>query len=142
MLKIALTRMDSGRHDPARFERDREDFLAPLRQEFTLIATNPGEAVEADLHVVFIASGGSEEGSAASIPNCRARSSCWPTASTIPCRPPWKFPAGCAGRAKRLRSSTATMSPWLPACAAWPFFSARSGPWPGLSASSASRRTG
>lgn len=62
MLKIALTRMDSGRHDPVRFERDREDFLAPLRQEFTLIATNPGEAVEVDLHVVFIASGGSEDG--------------------------------------------------------------------------------
>jgi L-fucose isomerase-like protein len=62
MLKIALTRLDSGRHDPASFEHDRAQFLAPLRQEFTVIATKPGEAVEANLHIVFIASGGSEDG--------------------------------------------------------------------------------
>ena len=31
MIKIALTRLDSGRHDPAGFERDREEFLAPLK---------------------------------------------------------------------------------------------------------------
>ena len=62
MPKIALLRLDSGRHDSVRFERDRAEFLAPLRREFTLLETRPGEAVEADLHVVFIASGGSEDG--------------------------------------------------------------------------------
>lgn len=61
MLKIALTRLDSGRHDPQSFERDREEFLAPLRREFTLRAAEPGEDAGADLHVVFIASGGSED---------------------------------------------------------------------------------
>jgi L-fucose isomerase-like protein len=62
MLKIALTRLDSGRHKPAGFARDRAEFLAPLRREFTLIEATPGEEVEADLQVVFIASGGSEDG--------------------------------------------------------------------------------
>lgn len=60
MIKIALTRLDSGRHDPVRFERDRNEFLAPLRREFTLLETRPGEEIEADLRVVFIASGGTE----------------------------------------------------------------------------------
>ena len=63
MNKIALLRLDSGRHDPLRFERDRAEFLAPLRQEFELLETNPGEAepADAELHVVFIASGGCED---------------------------------------------------------------------------------
>ncbi|MCX6553976.1 MAG: hypothetical protein NTZ12_03000, partial [Candidatus Aminicenantes bacterium] len=61
MIKIALLRLDSGRHDPLRFERDRAEFLAPLRREFELLQMKPGEAVTADLHVVFIASGGSED---------------------------------------------------------------------------------
>ena len=61
MIKIALTRLDSGRHDPVRFEHDRSEFLAPLRREFALLETRPGEETEADLHVVFIASGGTED---------------------------------------------------------------------------------
>jgi len=61
MTKIALIHLDSGRHDKARFERDRREFLAPLRQEFALVAAHPGEKTEADLEVVFIASGGSEQ---------------------------------------------------------------------------------
>ena len=61
MLKIALTRLDSGRHDPESFERDRTAFLAPLRRELTWIETRPGETPQADLHAVFIASGGSED---------------------------------------------------------------------------------
>jgi L-fucose isomerase-like protein len=61
MVKIALTRLDSGRHDPVSFERDREEFLAPLRREFQLLATRPGEKGEADLNIIFIASGGSED---------------------------------------------------------------------------------
>jgi L-fucose isomerase-like protein len=81
MLKIALTRLDSGRHDPDSFERDRAEFLAPLRREFTLLEHQAGETVAADLppkgtvaadlphkgtvaadlHLVFIASGGSED---------------------------------------------------------------------------------
>lgn len=61
MLKIALTRLDSGRHDPVRFERDRREFLAPLQKEFALLETRPGDEAEADLHVVFIASGGTED---------------------------------------------------------------------------------
>jgi len=61
MIKIALTSLDSGRHDPVRFERDRCEFLAPLRREFTLVETRPGEEAEADLPVVFIASGGTED---------------------------------------------------------------------------------
>jgi hypothetical protein len=47
MTKIALLRLDSGRHDKVRFEKDRREFLAHLGKGFTLI--------------VFIASGGSEE---------------------------------------------------------------------------------
>jgi L-fucose isomerase-like protein len=62
MLNIALIRLDSGRHDPLSFERDRAEFLAPLRREFTLVETGPEEVVTADLHVIFIASGGSEDG--------------------------------------------------------------------------------
>jgi L-fucose isomerase-like protein len=61
MTKIALIHLDSGRHDKARFERDRREFLAPLRQEFDLVAARPGHKIEADLEVVFIASGGSEQ---------------------------------------------------------------------------------
>lgn len=61
MIKIALTRLDSGRHDPVRFERDRSEFLAHLRREFALLETRPSEEAEADLHVVFIASGGTED---------------------------------------------------------------------------------
>jgi L-fucose isomerase-like protein len=61
MIKIALTRLDSGRHDPLSFERDRADFLAPLRREFALSEVKPGERSAADLHVIFIASGGSED---------------------------------------------------------------------------------
>ena len=61
MLTIALTRLDSGRHDPASFERDRAAFLAPLRRELTWIEVRPGETPQADLHAVFIASGGSED---------------------------------------------------------------------------------
>jgi len=61
MLKIALTQLDSGRHDPAVFARDRAEFLTGLSREFTLIASRSGEEVEADLRVVFIASGGSED---------------------------------------------------------------------------------
>jgi L-fucose isomerase-like protein len=61
MIKIALTRLDSGRHDPAGFERDREEFLAPLRREFEWLEARPGAEAEADLRVVFIASGGTED---------------------------------------------------------------------------------
>ncbi|MCX6557736.1 MAG: fucose isomerase [Candidatus Aminicenantes bacterium] len=63
MITIALLRLDSGRHDPQSFERDRAEFLAPLRQEFELLEMNPGEAgpAAAELRVVFIASGGCED---------------------------------------------------------------------------------
>ena len=61
MTKIALIRLDSGRHDPARFENDRSEFLAPLKEEFELTAVRPGEKTTADLQVVFVASGGSEQ---------------------------------------------------------------------------------
>ncbi len=61
MLKIALTQLDSGRHDPAVFARDRAEFLAVLRREFTLVFDRNRAESEADLHVVFIASGGSED---------------------------------------------------------------------------------
>jgi L-fucose isomerase-like protein len=64
MIKIALLRLDSGRHDPQRFERDRAEFLAPLRrQEFELLETDPGETAPTDteLNIVFIASGGCED---------------------------------------------------------------------------------
>ena len=61
MIKIALLRLDSGRHDKVHFEKDRGEFLAPLSQEFTLLETRPGDQAEADLQVVFIASGGSEQ---------------------------------------------------------------------------------
>jgi L-fucose isomerase-like protein len=61
MTKISVMRLDSGRHDKNRFERDRREFLAPLPEKFEMIAVRPGEKAEADLQVVFIASGGSEE---------------------------------------------------------------------------------
>jgi len=61
MIKIALIRLDSGRHDKVRFEKDRREFLALLSEEFTLLETHPRDQAEADLQVVFIASGGSEE---------------------------------------------------------------------------------
>ncbi|MCJ7526192.1 MAG: fucose isomerase [Candidatus Aminicenantes bacterium] len=61
MIKIALIRLDSGRHDKVRFEKDRREFMALLSEEFTLLETHPGDQAEADLQVVFIASGGSEE---------------------------------------------------------------------------------
>ncbi len=61
MTKIALIHLDSGRHDRARFDRDRREFLAPLQKEFELITASPGEGVHADLQVVFIASGGCEQ---------------------------------------------------------------------------------
>ena len=35
MTQITLIHLDSGRHDRESFERDREEFLAPLRREFT-----------------------------------------------------------------------------------------------------------
>ncbi|MDD8012516.1 MAG: fucose isomerase [Acidobacteriota bacterium] len=61
MMKIALLQFDSGRHDLAAFERDRREFLSPLRNEFELTAArSPGEA-EADLQVIFVASGGCEQ---------------------------------------------------------------------------------
>jgi L-fucose isomerase-like protein len=61
MIKIALTRLDSGRHDQNQFESDRREFLAPLQKEFDWIVARPEEKAEADLQVVFIASGGSEQ---------------------------------------------------------------------------------
>ena len=61
MIKIALLRLDSGRHDKVRFEKDRREFLALLSEEFTLLETHPGDQAEADLQVVFVASGGSEQ---------------------------------------------------------------------------------
>jgi L-fucose isomerase-like protein len=61
MTKIALIHLDSGRHDRARFDRDRREFLAPLQKEFELITASPGEGAHADLQVVFIASGGCEQ---------------------------------------------------------------------------------
>jgi L-fucose isomerase-like protein len=64
MIRIALLRLDSGRHDPQRLERDRAEFLAPLRhQGVELLEMNAGEAgsADAELHVVFIASGGCED---------------------------------------------------------------------------------
>lgn len=61
MIKIALLRLDSGRHDKIQFENERREFLAHLRKRFTLIEIHPGDQAEADLQVVFIASGGSEE---------------------------------------------------------------------------------
>lgn len=61
MIKIALLRLDSGRHDKVQFEKDRREFLAHLSEEFNLIETNPGDQAEAYLQVVFIASGGSEQ---------------------------------------------------------------------------------
>jgi L-fucose isomerase-like protein len=61
MTKIALIHLDSGRHDRARFDRDRREFLAPLQKEFELITASPGEGTHADLQVVFIASGGCEQ---------------------------------------------------------------------------------
>jgi len=62
MTRIALVRFDSGRHDRAMFERDRREFLAPLRKEFDLLEVGPGSAaVAAGMQVVFIASGGSEQ---------------------------------------------------------------------------------
>jgi L-fucose isomerase-like protein len=68
MMKITLIHLDSGRHDRARFERDRQEFLAPLRREFDLVTARPGvppgsggERTGTGLEVVFIASGGSEQ---------------------------------------------------------------------------------
>jgi L-fucose isomerase-like protein len=61
MLRIALTRLDSGWHDGATFERDRAEFLAPLRREFELTIDRGGGETEAELRVVFVASGGSED---------------------------------------------------------------------------------
>jgi L-fucose isomerase-like protein len=61
MIKIAFIRLDSGRHDPVTFERDRSEFLAPLQKEFELLAVQAGEKTTADLQVVFIASGGCEQ---------------------------------------------------------------------------------
>jgi L-fucose isomerase-like protein len=61
MIKIALIRLDSGRHAPTQFASDRREFLAPLQKECELIAVQPGEKIEADLQVVFVASGGSEQ---------------------------------------------------------------------------------
>ncbi len=61
MIKIALIRLDSGRHGQVQFASDRREFLAPLQKEFALIAVRPGEKIEADLQVVFVASGGSEQ---------------------------------------------------------------------------------
>ena len=61
MMKIALIHLDSGRHDRARFDRDRQEFLAPLRREFDLVTAHAGEKTAAGLEVVFIASGGSEQ---------------------------------------------------------------------------------
>jgi L-fucose isomerase-like protein len=64
MTRIVLVCFDSGQHDGTAFERDRRDFLAPLRREFRLEAVKPGDARRgesaADLQVAFIASGGSE----------------------------------------------------------------------------------
>jgi L-fucose isomerase-like protein len=61
MTKIALIHLDSGRHDRARFDRDRREFLAPLQREFEVLTASPGEGAPADLQVVFIASGGCEQ---------------------------------------------------------------------------------
>lgn len=61
MTKIALLRLDSGRHDPVAFENDRREFLAPLHDEFAWADLRPGESADADLAVVFIASGGCEQ---------------------------------------------------------------------------------
>ncbi len=61
MTKIVLIHLDSGRHDRARFDRDRREFLAPLQKEFALVTTSPGEEAHTDLQVVFIASGGCEQ---------------------------------------------------------------------------------
>ena len=61
MIKIALLRLDSGRHGHIQFENERREFLAHLRKGFTLIEIHPEDQAEADLQVVFIASGGSEE---------------------------------------------------------------------------------
>ncbi len=61
MTKIALLQFDSGRHDKAAFERDRREFLAPLRKEFELISARPPGEADVDLQVIFIASGGSEQ---------------------------------------------------------------------------------
>ncbi|HNX97593.1 MAG TPA: fucose isomerase [Candidatus Aminicenantes bacterium] len=61
MTKIALLQLDSGRHDPVAFENDRREFLAPWRGEFAWTDLRPGEPTDADLAVVFIASGGCEQ---------------------------------------------------------------------------------
>jgi L-fucose isomerase-like protein len=61
MTRIAFVRLDSGRYDKARFEMDRREFLAPLREKFDWLAVRPGQRTEADLQVVWIASGGSEQ---------------------------------------------------------------------------------
>ena len=61
MTQITLIHLDSGRHDRARFDRDRQEFLAPLRREFDLVTAHPGKRTRAGLEVVFIASGGSEQ---------------------------------------------------------------------------------
>ncbi len=61
MTKIALFQFDSGRHDQAAFACDRREFLAPLHKEFELISARFPVKTEADLQVIFIASGGSEQ---------------------------------------------------------------------------------
>lgn len=61
MTKIALIHLDSGRHDRARFDKDRREFLSPLQNEFAVTAVRPGAGGRADLQVVFIASGGCEQ---------------------------------------------------------------------------------
>lgn len=60
MLKIALTQFAAPLHGRAELEQSHRELLDGLRARFELVPVRPGEAVDADLHVVFIASGGVE----------------------------------------------------------------------------------
>ena len=143
MIKIAFVRLDSGRHDPLRFEQDRREFLAPLCQEFELLEVPaPEKQPQRTCRSFSSLPGDASKNSSACTPAWTIPSSCWPTASTIPWPRHWKFPAGCASREEGRRSFTATAALSPRACGAWRFIKKRAGPWPGASASSASRLTG